>query len=71
MSSEQIAAYLHMQVDKMPNWDISFAQVSVHADNRKDTYSMPGWNLFVYQADKDSVVDIHQKILDILKAQSE
>lgn len=71
MSSEQIAAYLHMQVDKMPNWDISFAQVSVHADNRKDTYSMPGWNLFVYQADKDSVVDIHRKILDILKAQSE
>ncbi len=66
MSSENIMSLINMQLDKMPNWEITSMSVT-GSDGSGITYSIPQMELYVMIPDTKSITDAKIAIAETLK----
>ncbi len=61
--SDLIKDIFKTQLEKMKSWNINSISVNGTGSYSTNTYSMPGWNLYVMIPDQKTVDDAHQKII--------
>ena len=65
MPQEQIAALVKMQLSDMAQWTVTSYAPS-GTSRRAETYSMPGWSLYVLDLSEESVTEAKRQIEEVL-----
>ena len=64
--TDLIKEFVKDQLDSMSSWDISSTYVAGTSSDYRETYSMPGMNLYVTYPDENSVKNVSKQINDLL-----
>lgn len=65
--TEVIKKYVKDQLENMNSWEVSSASVAGKGFDYRETYSMPGMDLYVTYPDEDSVKSVSKQIKDVLE----
>ncbi len=67
MQTNEMMRLVNLQLDDGRSWDISSQSLSGYGETGLPSYAMPGWNLYMYVLDEDSVATAKQ-VMDAIKA---
>ncbi len=70
LPEKDLKKLVKMQLDKNPSWDIQQVQLKGWGSYSTNTYSMPGWNLYVMEPDLESVNYVSDLIHQMEKHQT-
>lgn len=66
MTTREILQLVNVQLERPGEWNFKTMQLSGHGETGLSSYAMPGWELYMYVLDEDSVRAISQAMIDVM-----
>lgn len=66
MSTNEMMRLVNLQLDDPRPWEITSTSVSGHGETGLPSYAMPGWDLYMFVLDEDSVAAVRQAMDEVI-----